>query len=118
MEKPNINPNVCQFLEYIETPGEKFPGVAKVLMYNKLMVLYKWMPTKDGLNYFVSAPSIKIGEKFEHAISVDSRSESTAIENYIRYCILDAINGKSAGTKMQMSGSALQSKPNLDDCPF
>jgi len=120
-EKITCNPNVCQFIEYIETPGEKFPGFAKVLMYGKLLVLFKWMPTKDGANHFVSPPSYKIGEKYEHAISIDSKSESDAIEKYIRYCIMESINAKRSGTKIQMGGSALQSKPNvpsLDDCPF
>ena len=123
MEKNQVytcNPDICQFLEYIETPGEKYPGIAKVLMYNKVVVLFKWMPTKDGTNHFVSPPSFKIGEKYENAIYIDSRSENEAIERYIRYSIMESINAKRSGTKIQMTGT-LQSKSNvsnLDDCPF
>ena len=120
-KKITCNPNICQFLEYIPTPQDKDPGIAKVLMYNKLIVLFKWRLTKDGTNNFVSAPSYKIGESYENAISIDSKSESEAVMRYIRYCILESINGKRSGTQIQMSGSALQMKsnvPNLDDCPF
>jgi hypothetical protein len=74
-----------EFIRYdAANVGEKFVGIATVKIYGKFIVRVKEIFTKTGTHTFLAAPSVKIGEKFEQAFEIDSKSEQEEFNTYVR----------------------------------
>ncbi len=121
--------SICEFIDYLPTPGEKYLGIITVKLYGKIQVLYKWSERKDGKGCFANPASFKIGDDYEPSILVDSRIEEKEIMDVIRCGVLTKINSNIKpvqgcnGTKVQMQQSTFVDQSSYepkqsDECPF
>lgn len=75
-----------EFLSYVETPEEKYMGIATVLYDGAIMLRYKVQQSKEGSGFYVSAPSFKdvVNDEWLEWHSIDSKSQTAAINTVIR----------------------------------
>lgn len=77
-----------QFLKYELTPGEKYLGIATVKAFDKIILRYKIVPTKDGQSFFAAAASYKVpspeGDRYIPSFTLDSISETEELMQVIR----------------------------------
>jgi len=77
-----------KFLKYELTPECKHIGIAHVLLFNKIVLRYKIVPTKDGLGTFVAMPSYKREqngeERWHHWFLLDSQSFAEEVTDVIK----------------------------------
>jgi hypothetical protein len=120
---------ICEFIDYLATPGEKYLGIVTVKLYGKIQVLYKWMERKDGKGCFANAPTFKIGEEYESAVLVDSRIDEKEIMDTIRNGVMTKINSNIKpvqgcnGSQVQMQQSTFVDQSSYapkqeDELPF
>ena len=84
------NMNKFEFISYTPTPTEKQLGIATVKIYGRIIARFKIVQTKDGLNSFPAAPSIKIGEQYFPAFMLDSSSEKEELDHFIKLNVKNA----------------------------
>jgi len=121
-----MNPTKFEFLKYELTPNEKHLGIATVKLYGKMIAKYKIVPTKDGSAFFPAAPSIKIGDKYESCIMLDSNSDKQELDVLIKANVNSIKEAKVAQTGTAFTDDYKQSPPTqkyeqttfLDGCPF
>ncbi len=98
--------NKFEFIKYEETPTEKHMGIATVNLYGKVIGKYKIVRTKDGTNFFCASPSIKMLDKYDNVITIDSSVDKQELDNLIKENVRKCMSPHTA-------------KPsNLDGCPF
>ncbi len=109
-----MNSNKFEFLKYELTPGEKHLGIATVKLYGKMLAKYKIVPTKDGSAFFPAAPSIKIGDKYESCIMLDSNSDKQELDTLIKANVA----GNRSEPQVAPPIPKYEQTTFLDGCPF
>jgi hypothetical protein len=88
--------NEFRFIKYEATPGEKHLGIATVKVYDKVILRYKIVPTKEGSSYFAAPPSYKITEngqeRFISGFTVDSVSDNEDLSTFIKQNVFKLIS--------------------------
>jgi hypothetical protein len=111
--------NTFEFLSYIETPAEKYLGVASLKCWGKIVLRFKIVATKDGKGTFPACASYKIidesGERYIPAFIVDSRSEQEEIEHVIRNGVKRTLSGNVPHTTNVAMSASIQDD---GDVPF
>lgn len=111
-----MNPKF-EFIKYEPTPQEKHLGIATVKLYGKLIARYKIIPTKDGASFFPASGSLKIGERYESCLTLDSNSDKEELDSLIKTYV----------RSIQGGGQAVQPPPRqpqyeqmsfTSECPF
>lgn len=112
--------NKFEFIKYEPTPSEKHLGIATVKLYGKIIARFKIVNTKDGSTFFPASPSLKLGESYVNAITLDSNSEKEELDAIIKSNVKAILNGetfKATAVPLQY-----QTQPEqmsfLDSCPF
>ncbi len=109
-----MNTTKFEFLKYELTPGEKHLGIATVKLYGKMIAKYKIVPTKDGSAFFPAAPSIKIGDKYESCIMLDSNSDKQELDTLIKANVA----GNRSEPQVAPPIPKYEQTTFLDGCPF
>lgn len=95
-----------EFLEYIETPGEKHLGIA-VIRYEKAIIFrFKISPNAENGGVFCNAQALKIGEKngkpdYAKAFEFDSTYESKSIIKFTTEKVEAILNKTSVQSNEQ-----------------
>jgi hypothetical protein len=89
-----------EFIKYEPTPGEKQEGIAFIKAYNRIMLRFKIVKTKDGKAFFPACSSYKMGTQngediYLAAFIIDSKSEDEELRNLIRLKVAPFLNDKS-----------------------
>jgi len=106
-----MNPKF-EFLKYELTPNEKHLGIATVKLYGRMIAKYKIVPTKDGSAFFPAPPSIKIGDKYESCLMLDSNSDKQELD------VLIKANVAGNRAEPQVAPPKYEQATFLDGCPF
>lgn len=111
-----MNPKF-EFIKYQPTPEEKHLGIATVKLYGKLIARFKIIPTKDGTSFFPASGSLKIGDKYESCLTLDSNSEKEDLDAMIKAHVR-SIQGGSQIAQPPPQQAQYQQQSFLDSCPF
>jgi hypothetical protein len=111
-----MNPKF-EFLKYEPTPQEKHLGIATVKLYGKLIARYKIIPTKDGTSFFPASGSLKIGEKYESCLTLDSNSEKEELDSLIKAHVR-SIQGGGQIVQPPPQQPQYQQMSFTSECPF
>ncbi len=110
-----MNPNF-EFKKYEPTPGEKHLGIATVKLYGKILARFKIIPTKDGSSFFPASGSLKIGDKYENCLTLDSTSEKEELDALIRAHVRSAQGGQIVQHPPQQP--KYEQMSFTSECPF
>ncbi len=119
-----------EFLNFDETPEEKYLGVASLKIFGKIILRFKVQRTKDGNGMFVAIPSYRktdqMGEQWCQWFMLDSSSQKEVVENLIKskvkayfkakedssnsnsgssFCSSNAYNGQHSNQKVSSASS-------------
>lgn len=104
-----------KFIKYEPTPNEKHLGIATVKAYDKIILRYKIVQTKDGTGIFPAPASYKMSlngeDRYISAFTVDSVSDNDDLSAMIKREASKAISGNSVFTKTQ-------SIEEIEEVPF
>lgn len=73
-----------KFIDFKKVFGEKYFGIASVVLDDKIMLRYKVIPGKEGKGFYMKPASYKIGEDYVDAFEIDSNFTKSAIDQVIR----------------------------------
>ncbi len=112
-----------KLMQFIRTPAEKYLGIAQVLFMGKILLRYKIVQKKDGINYFPTTGSIKT---IPHADGKDAyidsfQIDSNSLDQEIRGIIMEFVNAMLSQSQNQAQNANLlpsqygiaQPMPNL-----
>ncbi len=108
-----MNPNF-EFKKYEPTPGEKHLGIATVKLYGKIIARFKIIPTKDGTSFFPASGSLKVGDKYENCLTLDSTSEKEELDALIKAHVQSA----QGGGQIVQPPPQYQQMSFTSECPF
>lgn len=123
--------NDFEFINYLETPDEKyFMGIACVRLYGKIVLKYKIVERKDGSSFFIAPPSYRLplpnSEDFKYidAFMIDSRMEHEELQDFIRSHVDKHMNSHSVNQPQQQQQQPPppslqhQEQQQVGECPF
>ncbi len=108
--------NKFEFIKYEPTPQEKHLGIATVKIFGKIIAKFKIVPTKDGSSFFPASPSLKIGEGYVSAFTMDSVSEKEELDSLIKLNVRRCMSGETI--QAPLCETQYQQASFLDGCPF
>lgn len=112
-----------EFVEFVETPGEKHVGIVTVNFNNMLYLRYKVMPSQKGPGYYCNPPSYKINrygtDEYMQAIVIDSNFAKEKIDRIVRDEVTKYFAHKSDPRPFSSTiSSSVAPSALTDDCPF
>ena len=100
-----------KFLNYTPTSNEKHLGIATIKLYEKIVLRFKMISTKDGASFFCGCVSYKMPDPtggdtdvYLEAFMIESRSEYEDVKNFIRCNVKKYMENNSAPPKKENSG--------------
>lgn len=95
-----MNRSDIQFKKYTPTPQDQYHlGIVEIVIYEKIILRYKHVKTKDGKGDFFAAPSYTLtdgGEKrYIQSIFLDSRSDDEMLQDVMRQGMKQHFNSNS-----------------------
>ncbi|MBS0585217.1 MAG: hypothetical protein JSR76_02810 [Verrucomicrobia bacterium] len=98
-----------EFLNFDETPEEKYLGVASLKIFGKIILRFKVQRTKDGNGMFVAIPSYRktdqMGEQWCQWFMLDSSSQKEIVENLIKSKVKAYFKSKEDSSNSNSGGS-------------
>ena len=73
-----------EFISCVHTPDQKYKAIVKIKAYDKVFLLYKLIPTRDGASFFPAPASYKIDDTYISCFSLDSTSDNEEIKELIK----------------------------------
>ncbi len=104
-----------KFLDYTETPGEKYLGIVTIEATGTFRFKYKMNAGKNG-GSFPNAPSFKLGEEYKSCIVPESNFMLEDIES----CIKDGVARSTKQSTQAPSNpyKSTYSQPTQEEIPF
>ena len=103
-----------EFMNFDETPEEKYLGVASLKIFDKIILRFKVQKTKDGNGMFVAIPSYRktdhMGEQWCQWFMLDSSSQKEVVENLIKSKVRTYFKEKEDSSNSNSGGSFCSSK--------
>ena len=94
-----------KFVKFIPTPSEKYAGIITIKVFDKIILRYKLVQTKDGTSHFPSPPSFKIiengQERFISAFGMDSSTDAEDLSIWIKEIAKKCLSGISINETRQ-----------------
>jgi len=109
-----------QFVKLDLTPGEKYLAIATVKYLDKIYLRFKIIPKKDGSDFFIASPAMKIDDKYVDGFSLDSSSDNAECKDLIKSHYARMVNPSAQPpvTPLVNYNNAPDQMDFLDACPF
>lgn len=100
-----MNRSDIKFKRYTPTPNDQYHlGIVEVAIYDKIIMRFKHVKTKDGKGDFYAAPSYTLTDgpekRYLQAFMLDSRSDDDMLQDVMR-----------EGVRHQLSNSSVHGMP-------